>query len=477
MGYSKLTYLEFMENYVYWSGQLGLFLPLWAEEIAEYGKPICAIDFYGDIFQDGDLEPSRLPEDYRVGEYAAIALEITECSEGGKKECKGRRITVTDGLVELVTLIDKTENFCLIAPVSYAGKRRTNANARFLHALCVEIDNIEPRHGILELFYAFKRKVRPIPKPTYIVCSGNGLHLYWNFERPIPLFPNIFQQLSAIKTYMTKNLWDKQISNSWQRIQYEPLCQAFRCVGTGGKDKRRVTMAFKVGENLTIEKFNKQLPEKLQISVIYKSDLPLPKAKKLYPRWYQRRIIEKAPKGHYNRHEGIYHSWIDKIMTGAEVGHRYNCLENLCSLAVQCRIPPEVVEADCRKIAKHMEELTEEEDNHFTEYDILCALRTYHLAEESAYHRRLESIEFKTGIRLERNKRNGRKQDIHLRIARATRDVLHDDWRIGNGRKSKQEIVESWQHMNPEKSKADCHRETRLDPKTIRKWWQQTLSS
>ena len=470
MGFSKLDYDQYLNDQDFWKEDLGIELPNWSYEISEYGKATSALDFYDDIFGE-DLEPERMPEDYRTGEYGAIALEIIQNKVNGKKQNRGRRITVTDGNEELINLINSSTNFCLIAPVSYAGKRRINKNARYLHALCIEIDDINKKHGIDELFYAFKRNVRPIPMPTYIVCSGNGLHLYWNFKRPIPLFKNIIQQLSKIKTYMTKNLWDKQISNAWQNIQYESLCQPFRCVGTSGKNKHKIAMAFKVGDNLTIEKFNERLPEELKMNVIYKSNLPLSKAKELYPEWYKRRVLEKAPKGHFNRHEGIYYNWIEKIMTGAEVGHRYNCLENLCSLAVQCQIPPEQIEADCRKVAERMEELTNSEDNHFTEYDIMCALRTYHLAEESAYLRKLEYIEDKTGIRLERNKRNGRSQEQHLMIARFTRDLFNNNWREGNGRKPKRELVKEWRESHPAESKAECNRQTGLDPKTIRKWW------
>ena len=34
-----------------------------------------------------------------------------------------------------------------------------------------------------------------------------------------------------------------------------------------------------------------------------------------------------------------------------------------------------------------------------------------------------------------------------------------------------QERVYQWRQQHPEGRKADCHRETGLDPKTIRKWW------
>ena len=133
-------------------------------------------------------------------------------------------------------------------------------------------------------------------------------------------------------------------------------------------------------------------------------------------------------------------------MDGAVVGHRYNCLENLCSLAVQCNIEPEQVEKDCRMVAERMEELTVSEDNHFTEYDILCALKTYHTASEQAYRRRIEYISKKTGIELIPNKRNGRKQKDHIKLMNYVRDEIngHKDWRNINGRPSAERKVEDF---------------------------------
>lgn len=49
------------------------------------------------------------------------------------------------------------------------------------------------------------------------------------------------------------------------------------------------------------------------------------------------------------------------------------------------------------------------------------------------------------------------------------------NWREGNGRPkgsgTAQARVYEWRQQHPEGRKADCHRETGLDPKTIRKWW------
>ena len=63
MGYSKLTYEEYIENpEVYLAS--GILAPKWANELYVKGyKGVCAIDFYDDIF-GGDLEEHRMPEDY-----------------------------------------------------------------------------------------------------------------------------------------------------------------------------------------------------------------------------------------------------------------------------------------------------------------------------------------------------------------------------------------------------------------------------
>lgn len=460
-----------MNNYDYWIAQ-GVTAPKWAEEMSGKGyQSVCAIDFYDDIFGE-DLEEHRMPDDYKTGEYGAIAIEQIPYKKDGKSLVRGRRTTVTRGNAELYDLIDKSERFCMIAPISYAGKRRTNENARYMYALCIEVDNIKEKGGLNELIFSWERKSLTLPKPTYIVCSGNGVHLYFVFEKPIPLFRNVFEQLGEAKKYWTRYFWSAYVTHTSEEneVQYESINQPFRCVGTVTKGKKAYVMAFKTGDKVTLEYLNSLLPDKLKINEVYKRKLSLEEAKEKYPNWYKRRIEDKEARGHWNRHEPIYYDWIEKIRQGATVGHRYNCLENLCSLAVQCNITPEQVEKDCRELAVLLESRTIEQDNHFTEYDILCALKTYHEATEGAYRRRIEFISKKTGIPLESNKRNGRKQTIHLERARAVQniDYPNGEWR---GRKTKQEIVQAWRMENPNGTKAECIKATGLSKPTVYKWW------
>lgn len=495
MGYSKLTY----EEYVCSPDVYGTDIPQWAAEIAERGcVGVSAIDFYDDIFGE-DLEEERLPEDYVTGEYAGIAIERVKrldangqavVNERGREVYNGRRVTITKGNQELYDLIEQSDNFCILAPISYAGRMRTNKNARFMYAFCIEVDDINPHGGLSELFYSWERDLQPVPKPTYIVCSGNGLHLYYVFERPIPLWRNIFESFTEAKKYLTPRLWTRYITTSYQQIQYGSVNQPFRCVGTRTKSGG-YTLAFEVGGKVTIEYLNKFLPADKQLDCVYKSYCSLEEAKKRYPSWYKRRIEKGQPRGHWKRYEPIYHNWKEKILNGAIVGKRYNCLENLCSLAVQCNIAPEQVEKDCREVAEYFERLTIEESNHFTEYDIICALRTYHTATDQAYRRKIEFISRKTGIPLEPNPRNGRSQMEHLRAeylinskgrpeinpCRKNRELSLAHMRengeiLGRPKGSdKRGVVQKWRSRHPDGTKAQCIKDTKLSKPTVYKWW------
>ena len=78
-----------------------------------------------------------------------------------------------------------------------------------------------------------------------------------------------------------------------------------------------------------------------------------------------------------------------------------------------------------------------------------------------------------SGMTMPVNKRNWRKQKDHLGRARAVQNFDDPDgkWRNKKGQPKAQNKVYEWRQQHPEGRKADCHRDTGLDPKTIRKWW------
>lgn len=110
--------------------------------------------------------------------------------------------------------------------------------------------------------------------------------------------------------------------------------------------------------------------------------------------------------------------------------------------------------------------------NPLTKRDVYSALESY---DKGMACFKIKDIEILTALRIDRNRRNCQTQENHLEIARAIRDVKQSrqgkTWNNKDGRPSKQNAVLLWCIKNPQGKKIDCHKETNIDPKTIRKWW------
>ena len=448
-----------------------------ADELSRWYEEIQPMDFYREIFPDGELDAWREnPEEREEHKYTGIIVEITkEKKKNGKSYIK--RYTVTDDLDEIDRAI-WSNNFCVMSPISYVGKSRKSENARVMYALVVELDNLivkkdGTQEGLKRLIAQWSERVHWIPQPTYTVASGTGLHLYYVFEEGVPLFKNIVKELIAFKRELTEKIWNRHVtvSHTSETIQQESIFQAFRMVGTVTKKGDRVH-AFKTGERVSIEYLNKYVEKKNQITMLYKSKLTLAEAKKKYPEWYEKRIEKGISKGHWICKRNLYDWWKHKIIDGAVVGHRYYCMMMLSIYAIKCDIPREELEADCFEIAEIFEERTDSEDNHFTEKDVIDALQSFEDKGLVTYP--VTSISNRSGIHIEKNKRNYRKQKDHIKIMNFFRDEINKNttWnKIGNGRKPKKDIVKQWRKENPKGKKADCIRDTGLTKPTVYKWW------
>lgn len=310
-----------------------------------------------------------------------------------------------------------------------------------------------------------------IPRPTYLISSGTGIHIYYVFEKQIPMFRNIVEQLEVLKRRLTWQAWTQGSSVLHDNVQYESLFQGFRVVGTITKTGTRCR-AFKVGKKVTVEYLNRFVPEDYRVkSMVYQSDLRLDKAKELYPEWYQRRVVEGRPKQTWVCKKDLYNWWIRKLTVGAEQGHRYWCIMTLATYAKKCNVPRKELEKDAFGLIP----LMNTRGDAFTEDDVLHALEAY---DDSYITYPIDTIVRRTGILIEKNKRNGRKQEAHMKILNNTRKFRRDD--LGeaeyknNGRPKgtdKREVVKNWRRNNPDGKKIDCERETGLSRPTVLKWW------
>lgn len=430
-----------------------------AEYLNQFYDEVPPKDFYRAIFPVGELEEHGKQE---TGRYNAIAVELLPKEE----EANARRHIITDDLRLLDELL-KSNNFIIISPISYAGRSRVAANARFMYAIAIDLDGITEKHYLTDLFYQMKNEV--LPQPTYTVFSGSGIHLYYQLEKPIPCFKNVVKQLAELKKALTKKIWNRYTTELYDKPQIESLFQGFRMVGGITKDGNR-TRAFATGTIVSIDYLNSFVEDKAQVKeYTYKSRLTLAEAKQKYPEWYQSRVIENNPRGVWTTKRDLFDWWVRQIESGATVGHRYFCIMVLAIYAKKAGIDRDELERTAFKLVEPFDKLTEDKINRFTREDVLSALEMFN---DNYITFPIDSIVNLTDIQIEKNKRNHRRQTLHLKLARANKAILKEAGEMKQeGRPTKAAAVKKWRRQNPNGSKADCIKETGISKPTVYKHW------
>ena len=401
------------------------------EHLEKFLEPVTPFEFYREIFPVGSFERKGHFEDEKGNgiavtvppKAAGIALEIQE-------EGKAKRYTITDELSELSEVYDT--DFTIMSPLSYFGRRRCGKNARYLYALVFDLDGV----GMPQLRDTLHQMNKDIlPQATFVVNSGTGLHLYYVLEEPIPMYPHNQKCLKELKYSLTRQIWNRYTSTI-KEPQMQGILQGFRVVGSGSK-------------------------------------LGLAEAKEKYPDWYERRIVKKERRGRWTVKRDLYDWWLHRIGDEIRVGHRFYGIMTLAIYAKKCGIEEDELRRDAFSLLKPYDDMSVEDINRFTKDDVVCALEMFN--EDYVTFPR-DDIAKLSGLTMPVNKRNWRKQKEHIQVMNTMKalkkqlgEAVNEGRPKGSG--TAEERVREWRQQHPEGRKADCHRDTRLDPKTIRKWW------
>lgn len=433
------------------------------EVLVEYGGvEVEPIEVYRDIFRLGEGLIQK------KGERGGFKTNPVGVYTDDFKVFKHRIMledTFEDDLKEL-----QQHKMALLNGLTFFGRNNTSANASKMYAMIFDLDGVNDKK-LSNLLFAAGNGIYPVP--NYIVLSGHGVHLYYVFEYPISLYPNVKTQLKEFKYKLTRQFWNPNTSTIEKR-QMQGIYQSFRVIGGKTKEdcERPITVAYRLNTHpTTIKALNDFLLEDWEFddTKIYKeSKYTLQEAKEKFPDWYERVVEGKGEsRKKWHIHPGLYNWWLTKV-NDSSFGHRYFYMMTLAIYAMKCDIPKEKALEDAEKLVPVLNEINNKEP--FTMDDVICAFECYDFQYMTFPRRDLERL---TAISMPANKRNGRKQPIHLLIARAARDADYpnDTWRKGNGRKSKKDIVQEWRAAHPAGKKIDCHRETKLSRMTINKWW------
>lgn len=447
---------------------------------------VAPLDFYRDLFPVGSFERSGALGDHTGN---GLIVHLREHRNG-----HAHHDLIFDEHKEIERHLNMPN--ILIAPCSFFGNRKTTENVHECFAYTIDLDGVGEKQ-LRDLIYQCQNKL--LPTPTYIVNSGAGVHLYYIFENPIPMYPKNQIFLKELKAALTDRVWN-DFTSTIKRKQFQGIVQAFRAVGSVTKyGNDCIVTAYKTGNKVDIDTLvsfvitsemgrsvstaAKKCPDLFSdpnyvrslLSAISKSELrvTLEEAKKRWPEWHEKRIEKKIPAQGYLSNKGLYDWWLRKMKTEIRAGQRYHSIFILSVLAKKCGVDKRVLAADAESLFEYYDSLSESEENRFLHSDLEAALTVYDNPYAIRYKR--EYLEFLTHLNVKSKpiKRNGRPQDVHLRLARSQKaNLIEIGENVKGGRPSKEFLIRLYLKQNPDEKKnySKIARELGINRDTVAKW-------
>lgn len=359
-------------------------------------------------------------------------------------------------------------DWAFLSGCSYFGRKNSADRQGRLFTLIFDIDGVTD--STLNNFLSGAIVGAAYPVPQHIVLSGHGIHLYYVFDDPIVLRPAVKTQMKNLKYALTCKLWNSYTSTE-DHIQYQGINQAFRVPGSRTKPGAElpIVTAYRLATHPTsVTELNEYVDDWFRADTnIATSRLTLEAAKAEYPEWYER-VVLNGERSQWVVKPDLYRWWLHRISSGATYHHRYFCVMMLAIYAAKCGIyDAEKVRADVMELMPFFNSLNPDEP--FTEADVDSALECL----DSRYTRFPRSeIEKLSNIPIPANKRNGRKQQQHIKIMSAIRDIDHPDgsWRNKSGAPTKADLIRQYAAEHPEANHSEIARALDVSRPTVIKW-------
>lgn len=446
---------------------------------------VAPMEMYADIFRLGEglIQKNGEPPGY----YKTNPIII-----GNPGSFPVKNIMFEDEFEETLARFQDYD-WAFLSGLTYWGRDNIAANQSKMYAMIFDLDGVTPATLNNYLGGAFSDVY---PLPNYIVLSGHGVHLYFIFDNPISLYPNIKTQLKELKFALTDVIWNERTSTD-KNVQHQGINQGYRIAGGKTKIEGVRTRAFMVSSHpIELEYLNEFVDEQHRVDITrtYKeSSVTLEEARELYPDWFERRIVNKEPRGSWNANRALYDWWKTKIFNDAVLGRRYYCLMALAIFAIKCGISEEELRRDAYSFVGMLNSIAP--DNPFLEADVESALDCFDERYKTFPRKDIERL---TGVEMPARKRNGQDRQTHLQadwwvidgeaienpckanresaLAKAREQGLITGRPKGSG--TKRELVEGYFSGNPGASIRQAAACLGISPSTVQKWKpRQSLTS
>lgn len=448
--------------------------------LARYGYlEVSAADVYSDIFKlgSGFIQASGEPS----GQHKANPIIL-----GSFKGSIRRRILYEDTFEETLSEFQGAD-WAITNGLTYWGRRNTGAAQSKMFAMAFDLDG-QTDSKLSSFLYGATGAggFQLYPMPQYVVLSGSNVHLYYVFEEPVDLYPNVKTQLKDVKYHLTDLIWNSHTSTI-EKPQHQGINQGFRIVG-GRTKAGGVVRAFRVNEHpCTVEELNDYVPGDKRVDVAKswpETKCTIEEARKRWPAWYERVVVAGGDTKHaiWPVKRDLYDWWLGKCRTrgecgtigdryytdvGVTVGHRYFCLMALAIFGVKCDVGAERVRADMESLVPFFDSM--DKNNPFgADGEVDAAMECYDLRYVTFPRKDIERI---TAVSMPSNKRNGRKQSLHLKMARSNLAILNEDaGHALQGRKPKRDMVLAYAAEHPRANHTQVAKALGVSRPTVIKW-------
>ena len=405
-------------------------------------------DFYRDLFSQTEL--------YRhYGRDLWFPLVLSEGGADGGGTWRSK--------LNLDAVLDVSEgrSDAYLAPCTFFHGRLGRKWAMELVAFVLDIDRGDP--ALLGRALDDWWPNGKVLVPTYVVCSGNGVHLYYALAYPVEFRRMWERELRMVNRW----LYDQyQGEFSLGERDYHGLTQPYRVVGSLVKDSEASTAAFSVGQPYLIEELASAAGIGSKFAVGPFDGGPITGEKReRYEREAARRAAGGKPSKRTGWNPGFY-AWLarrerDRSSLYGEFGHRYKQVQALAVAAVKDRVPKEQLRSDVRDLHRRWNECAARNGHPRIQWsECEKAMRIYDQGGDTRKYPKwwLEEL---CGFEYGTQKRNGRTQREHLEDVhefRRTRTVLK---------------LQRYLREHPDSTQVQAERELGVTRKTLRKYWPQ----
>lgn len=404
--------------------------------LEQFGDRVSAVAMYEDIFNDLELiMPIVILDNDQTKKIQPMAIYDALAFSSGR-------------------------NDTLMGGCSYFNNWISKKSAKEIYTFIIDYDNAYSGVLLNALQNDWKNPNGvQYAKPTYIVNSGTGLHLYFVLSEPLPCYHRILENID--KVY--RALAVQQSTRVYAHRQVQWFGQDFRMAGGLNKYNWENTI-FRIGKKWEIHQLARAvgdgelefITDRLEIS--------------------QKTVKKRRKKYNHNgwkSNPSFYEYALENCRNKTKEGNRYMSMCALSVIAWKCNIPHEKLEDDLISL---LPIYNKGATRHMQEKEIYSAMKMYN---EKAIETQRQSLENWQGWEYKPIKRNGRNREQHLERARAVQkiDYPSGEWRNKEGRPDKEFLVREHIESYPQDSPSKVAKKLGISRTTVYKYMKKKEKS